>query len=151
MEPLRYAMDIPVARDRVWNAWTNPEALAKWLCLRAEVVPVVGGRFDLSWNPDPSRPESDSTLGCRVLSVDRPRLLRVTWRGSDEVADVMNTPGAAATEVELRLYPTPDGTRLELTHEGWGAGPGWDRARAWFDRAWSGALERLRRVLLSGA
>ncbi len=147
MQPLTYTMDLPVPRDRVWNAWTTSAGLASWLCLRAEVEPVVGGRYELFWNPDATRPESDSTLGCRVLSVDRPRLLRFTWRGADEVADVMNVPGAPVTEVEVRLLPTPDGTRLEISHAGWGDGPGWERARAWFDRAWSGALEQLRTVL----
>jgi uncharacterized protein YndB with AHSA1/START domain len=143
-QPLRYTMDLPFPRDRVWDAWTRAENLARWLCLRAVVEPVVGGRYELFWNPDVSRPDSDSTLGCRLLSVDRPRLLRFTWRGADEVADVMNVPGATPTEVEVRLFPTPDGTRLEVLHEGWGDGPGWERARTWFDRAWSGALENLR-------
>jgi uncharacterized protein YndB with AHSA1/START domain len=150
MDPLRYTMDLPAPRDRVWDAWTRPGILARWLCLRAEVEPAVGGRYELFWNPDPRRPESDSTIGCRVLSIDRPRLLRFTWRGSDEVADVMNAPGAPVTEVEVRLFPTPDGTRLEVTHSGWGDGPGWERARAWFDRAWSGALEGLRPLLAGG-
>jgi len=150
MESLKYTMDLAVPRDRVWDAWTRPERLAEWLCLRANVEPVVGGRYELFWNPEPSRPESDSTVGCRVLSIDRPRLLRFTWRGSDDVADVMNVDGAPVTEVEVRLGPTPDGTRLTVTHTGWGEGPGWERARAWFDRAWSGALERLRGILAQG-
>jgi uncharacterized protein YndB with AHSA1/START domain len=147
MHPLTYTMDLPVPRDRVWTAWTTPGGLASWLCLRAEVEPVVGGRYELFWNADTTRPDSDSTLGCRVLSVDWPRLLRFTWRGADEVADVMNVPGAPVTEVEVRFFPTPDGTRLEIVHSGWADGPGWERARTWFDRAWSGALEQLRTVL----
>ena len=98
MQPLFYTMDIATPRDRLWEAWTTPEGLSSWLCLRADVEPAVGGRFELFWNPDASRPESDSTLGCRVLSIDRPRLLQFTWRGSDEVAEVMNAPGAPVTE-----------------------------------------------------
>jgi uncharacterized protein YndB with AHSA1/START domain len=143
-QPLRYTSDLACPRDRVWDAWTRADDLARWLCLRAVVEPVVGGRYELFWNPDASRPDSDSTLGCRLLAVDRPRLLRFTWRGADEVADVMNAIGTAPTEVEVRLFPTPDGTRLEVLHEGWGDGSDWERARAWFDRAWSGALEALR-------
>ena len=147
MEPLHYAMDLAQPRDRVWPAWTTAEGLCAWLCLRANVEPVVNGPFELFWNPDESRPESESTLGCRVLSVDRPRLLEFTWRGSDEVADVMNVEGAPQTRVQVKLFPTPDGTRLELTHHGWGEGQGWQRARAWFDRAWQNALEKLRSIL----
>jgi uncharacterized protein YndB with AHSA1/START domain len=151
MEPIRLVMDLAVGRDRLWDLWTTEAGLTSWLGARADVEPVVGGRFELFWNPDPgSRPDSDSTLGCKVLSIDRPRLLRFTWRGSDDVADVMNVPGAPVTEVEVALFPTPDGARLELTHSGWGDGPGWERARAWFERSWGRALETLRGKALAG-
>ncbi|MBI4702832.1 MAG: SRPBCC domain-containing protein [Deltaproteobacteria bacterium] len=135
----------------MWTVLTTNDGLASWLCLRADVEPVVGGRYELFWNPDPARPESDSTIGCRVLAIDRPRLVRFTWRGSDAVAGVMNAPGAPVTEVEIHLFPTLDGTRLELTHCGWGDGPGWEGARVWFDRAWNGALQGLRKMLAASS
>lgn len=144
MEALKYTVDIPAPRDRVWDMFATTEGLASWLCLRANVSTVPGGPYELFWNPDESRPESDSTVGCKVLSADRPRLLHFTWRGSDEVADVMNVPGAPQTHVLVLLRPTLEGTRLEVTHDGWGDGEAWMRARTWFERAWSGALDRLR-------
>ena len=143
MEPLQYVMDLPATRDRVWEMWTTAVGLCSWLCLRAEVEPKVGGPFELFFNPDESKPASDSTLGCKVLSVDRPRLLVFDWRGADELAEVMNAPGTPRTRCQVELLPRPTGTRLRVTHSGWGDGPGWEEARAWFDRAWSGALERL--------
>jgi uncharacterized protein YndB with AHSA1/START domain len=146
MEPIRIETDLPLGRDRVWDLWTTAAGLATWLGARAVVEPVVGGRFEIFWNPDPaSPPDSDSTIGCRILSIDRPRLLRFTWRGSDAVADVMNVPGAPVTEVEVAMSPTLDGTRLVMTHSGWADGPGWRRAREWFARAWGYAFENLRR------
>jgi uncharacterized protein YndB with AHSA1/START domain len=149
MKPLRFTLDVPTPRDRVWEALTTAEGLASWLCLRARVEPEIGGACELFWDPDESHPERDSTLGCTFLSVDEPRLLEFTWRGSEAVADVMNVPGAAQTQVKVELRPTLDGTRLELTHSGWGDGPGWERARAWFDRAWGGALQALRTRLMA--
>ncbi len=143
MEPLQYVLDLPAGRDRVWRMWTTPEGLCSWLCLRADVEPRVGGPFELFFNPDESKPESDSTIGCKVLSVDQPRLLVFDWRGADEVAEVMNAPDAPPTQCQVELLPRPTGTRLRLTHSDWGDGPGWEEARAWFDRAWSDALERL--------
>jgi len=144
MEPLRFTIDLPAGRDPVWEAFTTADGLAAWLCLRARVEPEVGGAYELFWDPDESHPERDSTLGCTVLSIDQPRLLEFTWRGAEAVADVMNVPGAAQTQVKVELRPTLDGTRLELTHSGWGEGPGWERARTWFERAWGGALQALR-------
>lgn len=147
MEALSYEIELAHSRDRVWEMFTTSAGLARWLCLRANVEARVGGAYELFWNPDESRPESDSTIGCRVLSLDHPRLLAFTWRGADAVAEVMNAPGITPTRVEVSLLPRPTGTRLLLVHSGWGDGDDWQRARAWFDRAWSGALERLREVL----
>jgi uncharacterized protein YndB with AHSA1/START domain len=143
MLPIQIERMIALPRASVWWAWTTVEGLTSWLCLRAVVDPVVGGKYELFWNPDESRPESDSTLGCRVLSIFRPRHLHFTWRGSDEVASVMNVPGAPQTEVAVDLFPALEGTRLLVTHQGWGEGPDWARARAWFERAWTAALEKL--------
>lgn len=147
MEPLRFELDLAATRDRVWELFTTPDGLASWLCLRATVEPRVGGAFELFWNPDPARPESDSTLGCRILSIDRPRLLSFTWRGADAVAGVMNAEGVAPTEVTVELLPRPTGTRIRMTHTGWGDGDDWGRARTWFDRAWRGALARLAEIV----
>jgi uncharacterized protein YndB with AHSA1/START domain len=144
METLRFTVEVPAPRDRVWEAFATADGLASWLCLRACVEPEIGGAYELFWDPDESHPERDSTLGCTVLSVDEPRLLEFTWRGSEAVADVMNAPGAAQTQVKVELRPTLDGTRVDLTHSGWGDGPGWERARAWFEKAWGGALQALR-------
>lgn len=141
MEPLRFERELAAPRDVVWKAVATGDGVTRWLCPRAHVEPVVGGAYELFWNPD--RPESDSTLGCRVISLSYPRLLQVTWRGSDAVADVMNGPDAPRTEVKVELSPTLDGTRLVLVHSGWGSGAGWERARAWFEAAWRSALERL--------
>jgi uncharacterized protein YndB with AHSA1/START domain len=143
MQDLHYVLDISTTRDELWERLTTPQGLSSWLCLRANVSPVVGGPFEVFFNPDQTRPESDSTLGCRVLAIDRPRMLRIDWRGADELAEVMNAPGVARTEVEFLLFPTLTGSRLEVTHSGWGDGQGWERARAWFHAAWSGALESL--------
>ena len=146
MEPLLFELDLPVSRDRMWDLFTTAAGLSSWLCLRARVEPRVGGAYELFWNPDETRPESDSTLGCRILSIDRPRLLAFTWRGADAVADVMNAEGVIPTEVVVELLPRPTGTRLRMTHSGWGDGDDWEKARAWFDRAWRGALAKLAEV-----
>ena len=45
----------------------------------------------------------------------------------------------------------PKQTRLRFTHLGWGEGPDWDAAYAYFDRAWGGVvLPRLKRRFEQG-
>lgn len=143
LKPLQFLLDLPASRDRVWDLWTTESGLGAWLCERANVEPRPGGPYELFWHPDPFQPERDSTFGCKVLSAVRPRLLEFTWRGADAVAEVMNADDAPQTQCKLELTPRPTGTRLRLTHSGWGDGLGWVEARAWFDRAWGDALDRL--------
>jgi hypothetical protein len=51
----------------------------------------------------------------------------------------------------LELSPVAPGrTRLIFTHSGWGAGPAWDRAYAYFDAGWSLVLGRLVQRFRSG-
>ncbi len=89
---LRRHYDAPV--EDVWSAWTEPERLNRWF------LPVSGdlregGRFSLEGN-----------ASGEILRCEPPRLLRVTWAYGDRPVD----------EVELRLEPDGDGTRLELVH-----------------------------------
>lgn len=148
MEELSFTLDLPATRDRIWELWTTAAGLASWLCLRARVEPRVGGPFELFFNPNVRQPDSDSTLGCKVLSADPPRLLEFDWRGADALEEVMNKPGVPRTQCKLELFPRPSGTRLKLTHSGWGEGAGWADARAWFAKAWATALERLLGVVV---
>jgi uncharacterized protein YndB with AHSA1/START domain len=143
MRDLSYQLVLPAQRERVWWAWTTEEGLAGWLCQRAEVEPFVGGQYELHLDvgdPGPREPE----LRCQVLSIDHPRLLHLLWRGPDEIE-----PEAGATEVRVRLFPTLDGTRLEITHACTEPDPGWEEARAALERMWIDSLERLQVVVQS--
>lgn len=131
---------LPISAEEAWQAWTAPERLTQWLCASANVDVRVGGAYELFWEPD--RPEHNSTLGCRVLEVDRPRLLRFEWRGPDQFADVMNEQ-PFPTRVTVRIEPDGAGARMTLEHEGWGDGDDWEAARAWHERVWAGAVDGL--------
>lgn len=107
----------PAAVSDVWDACTTAERIGRWLgAVSGELR--LGGRYQLEGHP-----------GGEVVRCEPPRLLRVTWGGS---------------EVEVRLAPG-DGdaeTAFELEHTGvremdpalWarfgpgGVGVGWDLA-----------------------
>ncbi len=125
-------MDIPVSRDRVWEAWTTPPGLRQWLCREAVVMPAVGGPYEMLFEPGGSHATSAPPLLGRVLSIDRPRLLQ--FGGSD---------GGNRFVVIVELFPTLDGTRVEVTHSFLGdelRSPLCDR----FDPIWTNGLEQLR-------
>jgi uncharacterized protein YndB with AHSA1/START domain len=131
MKPLMYAMDIPAGRDPVFEAWTTAEGLLGWAAREAFVEPRVGGRYELLFDPA----SRDLGLFGRIWTLDPPRLLYV---GSDE--------NSQRFELELSLFPTLDGTRMEITHRLRGTGPH-AAARVRLDNLWMNGLEKLRTVL----
>jgi uncharacterized protein YndB with AHSA1/START domain len=135
MEPLSYEMDLTAARDWVWQVLTTPDGIYRWLGHRAIVEPVIGGPFELFLTEDITETTQAVALIGQVYSIDKPRLLHL---GS---GDPQNPH-----EVKIELFPTPQGTRLKVTHLGFGDSPADAQTRQRFNRAWMNALEKLRVV-----
>ena len=90
----------------VWEALTDPAALADWL-MPGDFKPAVGHKT--TFHCDPS-PDFDGTVQVEVLESHKPRRLSYTWKTSN-----MSMP----TTVTFILTPTPDGgTHLRLEHRG---------------------------------
>jgi uncharacterized protein YndB with AHSA1/START domain len=90
--------------DRVWQALTDPDLLARWL-MPNDFAPVRGHQFTFTTQP---RPDFDGIVHCAVLDIEAERLLRISWRGGT----------ALDTTVTWRLVPEGRGTRLFLAHDG---------------------------------
>lgn len=103
----------PVAPEKVWRAWTDPQALARWFgpgaadsVSRAELDLRVGGRYRIVFGaPDGSEHEA-SGVYTEVVPLRR---LVFTWirRGMPE----------ADSQVTIELRPFDDGTELSFRHE----------------------------------
>jgi uncharacterized protein YndB with AHSA1/START domain len=91
--------------QRVWQALTDPDLLARWL-MPNDFKPVVGHQFTFRTEPVPQH-GFDGIVHCQVLALDPPQLLRISWRG-----------GTLDTTVTWRLVPEGTGTRLLITHDG---------------------------------
>ena len=96
----------PYSVNKVWEALTDPAALADWL-MPGDFKPIVGHKVRFHCDP---RPEFDGNVDVEVLVVDKPRRLSYSWKTSN-----MKSP----TTVTYILTPTKDeGTRLRLEHSG---------------------------------
>lgn len=103
----------PVAPEKVWRAWTDPQALAHWFgpgpVGTASVVELdlrVGGRYRIAFEGhDRSAHEASGVY----LAVEPPRRLAFTWvrRGMPE----------ADSQVTIELRPVAGGTELNFRHE----------------------------------
>ena len=85
----------------LWDAWTAPERISRWLgaSLVGELVP--GGAARLVWGDDP-----DSQVDLLVEELSPPSLLRWRW----------TINGEPPTTLRVELTPVDGGTLLVLDH-----------------------------------
>jgi uncharacterized protein YndB with AHSA1/START domain len=124
-EPYRDSIHISARPELVFDYFTKPEALVRWIGERAVLDPRPSGEFTVFF-------ESASVPG-RYLEVDPPRRVVVTWgRGGS----VEFPPGASTLEVTL--IPEAGGTTVRIVHSGLPPGEAARHAAGW-----TGFLPRL--------
>ena len=105
---------VPVAPDRVWAAWTDPELLkqwftpAPWRTIAADLDVRPGGRFDTTMeSPDG---EQYPNGGC-YIQVESGRLLVFTSVMTEDFRPVPPTNGADDLPFtgRIEIAPAPDG------------------------------------------
>jgi quinol monooxygenase YgiN/uncharacterized protein YndB with AHSA1/START domain len=116
------------------------ERLTRWLVHEADVEPRVGGKYELFW--EPSDPENNSTIGCRVTAAAPGQLIAFQWRSPVEFKQFANDADPL-THVVVVFIPEGAGTRVRLVHSGWRSDDRWEEARRWQERAWRAAFAKL--------
>jgi hypothetical protein len=77
----------------------------------------------------------------RFLALQPKKMLTFDWNAPPSLPQARQQ----RTFVVVRLQPwTPTTTRVTLHHTGWGDGDEWDKAYAYFDRAWGFVLGNLK-------
>jgi uncharacterized protein YndB with AHSA1/START domain len=125
---------VAVPRERAWAAFTDPAELQCWQACEYEIDARPGGK--LRWRIPPWPP-----VDGEVVEVDEPRLLRQT-----EGAGVLD----ATTEVTVAFESVDGGTRISITHAGFGDGPDWGDAFESHSRGWDMAIADLVLYLMDG-
>ena len=134
MSGYRVVQEYPYPIEEVWEVLTSPAYVRRWTTTgrggRADgFAPEVGTRFRFLGKPTIGW---DGVVHCEVVEVERPGLLRYTWRNEEE--------SPVATEVCYRLTETAAGTCFVWDHSGF-VGPG--------GFALSRLLGRVRRTMLT--
>ena len=126
-EPVVVRRTIPIARDRVFDAWLDPARLARFMRpgstgrTTAEVDARVGGRFRIVMYHPSSNAGTEHTG--EYLLIDRPHRLSFTWcsvntdeKDTTVTIDFIDRNGA--TEVVLTHTQLPP-KQLEGHRKGW--------------------------------
>lgn len=135
------SIEIQAPPSAVWRWLATPEALRRWISPNFEVDLRVGGAYRLL------NPGEDTWISGTVLELVPEGGLTLSWleEGGDWVHPA---------RLVITLTPTPAGTRVTLTHDGFaGIGkPGWPGTVQAYER---GAdrhqlLERLAELVAAG-
>ncbi len=145
--PIEKSIVVPAPRASVYSAFTTSEGLTSFFAGSALVELELGGRYELHFSAD--APEgSRGTEGCRVLAFLQDRLISFTWNAPPTFPDERSA--RTFVVVELEDDASPGGTRVRLTHAGFGEGGRWAEVREYFDAAWARVLEALRTRFVEG-
>jgi len=128
--------------EKAFEMFTSNKNLENWLTIKANVEPQIGGKYELFWEPD--NPEYNSTIGCKILAIDRPNYLNFEWRGPKQYKHFMNN-AQPLTNVTVIFLAQGDQAHVILIHTGWRETEDWEQARQYFISAWKvvfGQLEK---------
>ena len=133
----------PVAAEKVWRAWTDPQALKAWFGPEeivsvplAEVDLRVGGRFRVSMLAADGETHDVSGV-YQELVPNRKLVFSWAWRSTPE----------RESRVTVRIEPDGNGCELVLMHEQF-----FDEvARDGHEHGWTGAMVKLERWLAKAA
>lgn len=132
---VRLEMEIPVAPEVVYDAWTIADQLVQWFPSYAEMTVTEGGEYRFGWEG-----WDEEWVGTYV-EIDRPERISFTWQPPAAVFP----EGAYETIVTLTFEEVEDGvTHLVLEHSGFKGGA---EAESHME-AWRGYLYNLRAFLL---
>lgn len=130
--------------EKAFEIFTSNKHLESWLTAKADVEPQVGGKYELFWEPDD--PKNNSTIGCKILAIDKPNYLNFEWKGPKQYKHFMNNV-RPLTNVTVIFTTQGDQTRVTLIHTGWRDTDDWEQARQYFVNAWKGAFSQLEKYV----
>ncbi len=143
---IRSTVVVPAPLDEVWAAWTTTEGIKSFFAPDAKVEARVDGPFEVYMNPF-GVPGMKGADGMRFLAIQPRRMITFTWNAPPTMPEVRKQ----RTYVTVRFKSTGEKTtEVTLYHGGWGDGPEWDRAFAYFEKAWTNVLSSLEERFVKG-
>lgn len=136
---VRLEKNLKASPEEVFDAWTDPEILARWMAPSPEYYPRVHVHDDGSFTIAMCHQGGAvHTVEGMYLEVHRPQRLVLEWGWAD------GPMGGEKSVVTVELDGTDEQTKLVLTHDF--SGDGADAVAAEHQKGWIGCLRRLESV-----
>lgn len=110
-------MLLPVPRERVWDAVTKPEQLARWFGVVSDMEFRVGGAIHFIWEDEPC-PYSG-----RIEVIEPEQRFAFRWPSYAVSHPKLTFASAPNTLVEITLEERAEGTLLTLVESGFASLP----------------------------
>jgi len=141
---LRLQRRINAPRERVFDAWTNPDVLRTWWAAMPTMKPGdievdlrEGGRYRMSMVTDTGEVH---TVTGEYTEVRRPERLVYTWTWESNPEEMR---GSADSIVEIEFEADGSATNVTLTHRGFANA----QIRDMHAHGWNGTFDSLERAL----
>jgi uncharacterized protein YndB with AHSA1/START domain len=137
---------IDATLEQAWDAWTTRAGIVSFFAPDAQIEPHVGGAFHIYIDPlaEPGFKGADEM---RFMALQPKKMISFDWNAPPSLPEARKQ----RTFVIVRFEPVSEKqTRVVLHHTGWGDGGEWDKAYAYFDRAWGNVLGSLKKRFETG-
>jgi len=143
---IQIKIEVNCDTHRAFKFFTENDLLETWLTEKAEVEPIVGGKYELFWEPE--NRENNSTIGCKITGIEQDKFISFDWKGPVKFKSFMNSADPL-THVIILFSPSKvsQKTDIYLFHTGWRNDQNWLQARDHFEKAWTNALIQLKENL----
>ena len=137
---------IKATLEQAWSSWTTREGITAFFAPDAVIDARVGGPFQIHIDPG-AAPGARGADDMRFMALQQHKMLSFDWNAPPSLPEAR----AQRTFVTVRFEKVDEQqTRVRLHHVGWGDGGEWDKAYAYFDRAWGSVLGNLAKRWESG-
>ena len=110
-------MLLPVPRERVWDAVTKPEQLARWFGVVSDMDFRVGGAIHFTWENEPC------PYPGVIEVIEKPQRFAFRWPSYAVSHPRLTFATAPSTLVEITLEERAEGTLLTLVESGFASLP----------------------------
>lgn len=139
---LRWVCEVDASLDDAWAAFTTKEGIESWMVPIAEVDLRVGGTIKTNYNKEAGI-GGPGTIVHHILSLEPKRMISSRFDAPE------NAPAVKIAEKSWGVTYfdalAPKKTRITIVSCGYGEGPEWDTARAFFEKGNAWTLERLKK------